>query len=132
MSQGSGSLRSADDLVYFKDTGRGVDVEKQLDELSDRERTDLIQILLRLWRYPEQLIDVRGRQGPVRAITFNGRLWVLYWVDAQPRHSPAARRISVRILVIEVLDQPSTKVPESAFELAIERYDRDVQTGANT
>ena len=126
MSQGSAFIRRADDLTYFTDPEKDVDVERQLDELSPNEQVDLTIVEERLWKYPEQLIDVRGAREPVRAITFNGRLWVLYWVATQLRGNPW---LCVRILVIKVLDEPSPQVPECAFELAAERYRRDTQIG---
>jgi len=66
MSQGFGRLRNADDLVYFKDAERGVDVERQLDELSNHEPAALFAVLKHLWTYPESLMDVRAQRGPVR------------------------------------------------------------------
>ena len=66
MSQGFGHLRNADDLVYFKDPQRGVDVERQLDELSNHELAALFAVLKHLWKYPESLMDVRAQRGPVR------------------------------------------------------------------
>ena len=75
-------------------------------------------------KYPELLLDVRGTRGPVRAITYNARLWVLYWVATQLRGNSW---LCVRILVIEILDEPSTEVPEGAFALAEERYRQDIQ-----
>jgi transcriptional regulator with XRE-family HTH domain len=129
MNVRAGSSWSAGEVGYFRDPESGVDVEAELDELSAQQLEALARIVVRLSMYPDSRNDVRtgDRWAPVLPITFNGTLWVLYWVRTRHQGSPAAGSLYVRILVIGVLETPSTEVPQPLLALAVERYARDIE-----